>query len=217
LRLRTSREEKIFFTFAFLVFITWLFFESAAPPSYTVYAVLSLSLMTVIAFGHWFQKPVFGMTFILVLSLWVSRNAISDGLTAMQMGKSLNTTQSEAFSEAVSKLDQKRPRVLVQAPFLNLALKSEHVSPVTSSFIDYPGSYKSTIGTLKQHNVRYLMLVASPLNTNYMREVQPLRSVAERYGSLVYQREVPMTDIMRNYFDPDLSQADTLMLFKIDR
>ena len=212
-----ERSQRAFISLLVAALVGWFALESAAPPSYTLYPAVLLVIILTIGLRSLKLRSGMHLAVPLVLALWFSRAALADGLDALLIGKTLNNAQTEIFSEAMEHLEQRRPRVLIQAPFVARAIESKRLVPMTASFIDYPERSRSTIATLRHNDVRYLLLVASPLNQQYMREVTPLRHAAESYGSVLYRRTMPASDIMRSYFSPDPGQPDTVTLYKLSQ
>ncbi len=218
--IRNRRLSFGHFAFALaIVFISWLEFESAAPSSYIIYILPVLSLaasLTILKvvperFRYWLAA---------VLGVGLAILAFRDVPARHGKGYRIMTENSLALSAALNEIESDSSvahlRVLTFTPAVHEVLRDTNVRIMTTQFVEYPAEDIGADSVVREYGVNYVLLYASALKPDYMREVRPIRFALDRIATPVWERPGYFTDIGRSYFDTVFGLPDTLRLYKIN-
>ena len=208
-----------------IVLLSWLEFESAAPSSYLIYVLPVLSIAVALSMKHLMREHIRTWA-IGVVSILLGIFAFQDIPGEHGKGYHIMTSNSLAVGTALGEIEGSntgtRPLVLAFNPAIHEVLRDTNVRLMTTQFIEYPGDASFTgnfyaDSILQKTGVNYILLYASALKPDYMREVGPIRSALNRIGTPIWERPGYFTDIGRTYFDTTLGAPDTLRLYRINR
>ncbi len=199
---------------------SWFEFESAAPSSYIIYMLPVLSLAVALAMKRVLheQPRIIGIALASIL-LFVF--AFRDVPGARGKGYRLMTSNSLAVSAALAEAEQldsvHYPLVLTFNPAVHEVMRDTNVLLMTTHFIEYATAAQSVDSVLRGAGVDYVLLYASALKPDYMREVGPIRTALARTATPIWERPGYFTDIGRSYFDTTLGLHDTVRLYHINK
>ncbi len=201
------------------VMLSWFELESAAPSSYLIYILPVLSLSVSIAWNKLLGKQtrIWSIAFAsIVLGFFAFRD--TPGMHGK--GYHLMTANALAVGTALGTIEESdsghRPLVLAFNPAVHEVLRDTNVQLMTTQFIEYSMTNASVDSILRMEHVNYVLLYASALKPDYMREVGPIRAALGRIATPIWERPGYFTDIGRSYFDTTLSTPDTLRLYRLN-
>jgi hypothetical protein len=202
------------------ILISWFELESAAPPSYLIYILPVLSLGAALALKHLAREDVRTWG-IAAVSIMLGIFAFRDIPGRHGKGYHLMTANALAIGAALGAIEQSdsgiHPLVLAFNPAVHEVLRDTSVRLMTTQFIEYPTSNLSVDSVLRNARVNYVLLYASAIKPDYMREVGPIHDALARIATPIWERAGYFTDIGRSYFDTTLSLPDTLRLYRINK
>ena len=208
-----------------IVLFSWLEFESAAPSSYLIYVLPVLSF----AAALWMKQLMQGRTrtwVIAIISVVLGIFAFRDIPGRHGKGYHLMTANALGVGTALGEIEESdsgtHPLVLAFNPAVHEVMRDTNVRLMTTQFIEYPEAISTGGNTfvdsvLQKAGVNYVLLYASAIKPDYMREVGPIRSALDRIGTPIWERSGYFTDIGRTYFDTTLGVPDTLRLYRINK
>jgi hypothetical protein len=130
------------------------------------------------------------------------------------------TANALAVGAALGEIEQtdsgKRPLVLAFNPAVHEVLRDTNMWLMTTQFIEYPTTNRSVDSVLRGAGVNYVLVYASAIKPDYMREVGPIRAALTRMATPIWERSGYFTDIGRSYFDTALGAPDTLRLYRLN-
>jgi len=222
---------------AILVLISWLLMESSAPTSYLIYILPIVIIAATACIARMLERinASAGLTIASMILLFItgaSLSALSYSSTneAAVVGLELSEDNMIAIDLSFKAVEKDatdsgivRPRVLVQAPAVNEALRLLSTDPthpfdlMTTQFIDYPATSRSPEEIVEKEKVNYVLLYASPIRPYYMREVDVLKRIVASRGVIIARAIQPMTDIGRSYFSSSFKSMppDTLTVYRL--
>jgi hypothetical protein len=217
--LRNRSWRVSFFVIAIAVLLlSWLEFESAAPSSYLIYVLPVLSLAAAVAAQKVIPEAI-QRWIVATIGIALSILAFRDVPARHGKGYHTMTENSFAVSSALSEIENDsssiHPLVLTFTPAVHEVLRDSNVRMMTTQFVEYPEGGMNADSLFKAVGVNYVLLYASALKPDYMREVEPIRATLDRIATPVWERPGFFTDIGRSYFDTVLSLPDTLRLYHV--
>jgi len=205
------------------IFISWLELESSAPTSYLIYILPVLSVASVLIFQRVLSEP-FRMTLLSLLAIALTVLALKEMPGPHGKGYRIMTDNYQAVAAAVSQVHDieesagdtaRPPLVLAFNPAVHELLRDSSVSLMTTHFIEFPEMHRSIDSVLKREGVKFVLLYASAIKPDYMREVAPIQEALARIGTPIWERPGYFTDIGRSYFDKQVGTPDTIRLYQI--
>ena len=219
LRKRTSFSVAINLIIILTVFLSWVEFESAAPSSYLIYMLPVLSLGAGLAMQYLLKEP-FRIWMIAAVSIVLGIAAFHDMQMVHGKGSRLINANAFAIGAALGAIEQKdsgiHPLVLAFNPAVHEVLRDTTVRLMTTQFIEYPLTNVSVDSILQKEGINYVLIYASAIKPDYMREVGPIRAALIRKATPIWERSGYFTDIGRSYFDTALYAPDTLRMYRIN-
>ena len=202
------------------ILLSWLELESAAPSSYLIYILPVLSIAAALALEHLVGEHVRTWG-IACVSIMFGIFAFRDMPGRHGKGYHLMTANALAVGAALGEIEQpdsaSHPLVLAFNPAVHEVLRDSSVRLMTTQFIEYPSANMSVDSVLRNAGVNYVLLYASAIKPDYMREVGPIHDALTRIATPIWERPGYFTDISRSYFDTTLSQPDTLRLYRVNK
>ena len=200
--------------------ISWVELESAAPSSYLIYILPILSLAVALAMKHLFRENVRTWA-IASVSIILGIFAFRDMPGSHGKGYHLIAANALAVGTAIGEIEQadsgSHPLVLAFTPAVHEVLRDTNVKLMTTQFIEYPLAGICVDSILQHVGVNYVLVYASAIKPDYMREVGPIRAALNRIATPSWERSGYFTDIGRSYFDTTFSTPDTLRLYRINK
>jgi hypothetical protein len=219
LRKRGTFSVPLNMTLILMVVLSWVEFESAAPSSYLIYVLPVLSLAAGLAL-HRLLKEQFRNWMIAAASIVLGILVFHDMQIAHGKGSQFMTANAFAIGAALGSIEQNdsaiHPLVLAFNPAVHEVLRDTNVRLMTTQFIEYPLTNASVDSVLRKEGVNYVLVYASAIKPDYMREVGPILASLARIATPVWERSGYFTDIGRSYFDTTLGKLDTLRLYRIN-
>lgn len=214
----------------FMVLISWLECESSAPTSYLIYVLPILSFSAALSLNKLFKESS-RMWVIAFAGIVLGIFAFRDMPGAYGKGYQIMTDNSLAVGAALDAIEQPddtiatlrpkdsshRPLVLAYSPAVHEVLRDTNVQLMTTQFIEYPATNASVDSVLRNAGVNFVLLYASAIKPDYMREVGPIRAAMARIATPIWERSGYFTDIGRSYFDTILGAPDTLRLYRMNK
>ncbi len=201
------------------VFVSWIEFESAAPSSYLIYVLPVLSLAAGLALKRVVGEQIRTWA-IAGASIALFIFAFRDVPGMHGKGYHLMTANAMAVGAALGEIEQSdsvhHPLVLAFNPAVHDVLGDTNVRLMTTQFIEYPLVDRSVDSVLRNTGVNYVLVYASAIKPDYMREVGPIRAALDRMSTPVWERSGYFSDIGRSYFDTILGAQDTLRLYRVN-
>jgi hypothetical protein len=202
------------------ILISWLELESAAPSSYLIFILPILSLGAALALKRFIGEQVRTWG-IAAVSITLGIFAFRDIPGVHGKGYHLMTANALAVGAALGEIQQPdsgiHPLVLAFNPAVHEVLRDTSVRLMTTQFIEYPTSNMNVDSVLRNAGVNYVLLYASAIKPDYMREVGPIHDALARTATPIWERPGYFTDIGRSYFDTILFAPDTLRLYRINK
>lgn len=212
--------------FGAIIILSWLLLESAAPPSYVIYIIPVLCVMIaagIIAIkeriGERLNRAVMPIASIIGGIALCVIGAI-ELHSATHTAIILKDAQQAAVTKATDLMRHDsafaaNDKVIVFNPAVHQLLGSMPGGLMTTHFIEFPASDATLGQTITNFHVHYILVFASAIKPDYMREVAPLLGYARTHGTLVLSEAGTFTDIGRDYWLSSLAQLDTLLLYRL--
>lgn len=200
--------------------VSWIELESSAPSSYLIYVLPVLSLAAAVAMKRFIGEHPRAWA-IALAGILLGIGAFRDMPARHGKGYHLMTANSLAVGTALGEIEQSdsgnHPLVLAFNPAVHEVLRDTNVRLMTTQFIEYPTANISVDSVLRNAQVNYVLVYASAIKPDYMREVGPIRAALNRVATPIWERPGFFTDIGRSYFDTTLGAPDTLRLYRINK
>ena len=197
--------------------VSWTLLESSAPSSYVIYVLplMILFILKALPSEGKHLSPIICFIAGLVIAAFSTTQVIRAGAIGARISDTNRSAVAQALDSIAHDSISGKPVVLAFSPAVNVVALDTATSLMTTQFIEYAVDSLSAADICQRYHVRYLMTYASALKPDYMREVTPLRQLAESRGTLMWQRAGILTDIGRNYVSLDTLALDTLKLYRL--